>query len=841
LIAVGRVLRNLPTVFSVPDLLRATRLFSRDDKAILFVTSLLRAREIKMAAALRRLGRKVVLIYLRTTPFTPEDHFDIAIRARSEAQAHLYADVLSPRICHVFSGAVDGLVLRFCRDKPSPVVIDLNDIFCPSLFDYLHERFEQTREVLEKATALCARDLQANFAERLDGFRLPRYKILFPEYAWGGDSSAPNEVRKQDSDEVHVVSVGTFTLEKQNMYDSAHLKIAERFAEQRIHFHVYPHWFYRWSIGSSFNFSPKRDFSDFFELAKRTPYVHMHSSLGLQGLARELPKYDFGIIAGGCDALGQKLKLLKPNYMQSCYSGRIADYLDARLPILINREVGFNHWLLNRYGVAVELEGLLEPGFRDKLLAIKRDPARGERLEKAAHALSIDKHIGRLAELYDAIIDEDRRTRVRIGSRWSAAKMLPIVGGSIRTMETAVQHLNDEVLDLRNQLAQQRAQAGRRQHSLAASKARLQTERGAAWADELSGLLNWSDMQDRAERTSGMAELMEMVELFGATAGPLHHLSSCWNVLGFKNINQLLSHGYRNFKRTLGTNYFNFLVRSGDPQLAFLEENVDEAELQECRQLAKAVPPDPAFDWGDQTTYWYFVAALWAYARKVDTNGYLDRLEEPSEGNPLTVTVRGSQRAAQDLANSVIEYYSINEGMDVSKCRRVLEIGGGYGRNAYVMLKLNPHLQYVMVDIPPTLWVAQRYLSSVFKERAVFRVRDFRSFEDVREEMEEASIVCLLPHQLALLPDQRFDLGINISSFAEMEPTQIRTYFSHLARVVRGGFYMKQWKVSKNAFDRITLTEADYPVPAAWKKRYSRTARVQTEFFEAFYDAGSGA
>jgi len=831
----GRVLPNLPNPFSVPDLLRATRLFSRDEKAVLFVTSLLRAREIKLAAALRRMGRKVVLIYLRTTPFTPEDHFDIAIRARNVTQAHVYAGVLSPRICHVFSGAVDELVLRFVRDKPSPVVIDLNDIFCPSLFDYLHERFDQTREVLEKATALCARDLQANFAERLDGFRLPRYKVFFPEYAWGNGSPAPRVERKADGDEVHVVSVGTFTLERQRMFDSAHLKIAQMLAEQRIHFHVYPHWFYRWSLGSSFNFSPKRDFADFYALAKSSPYVHMHKSLSLGDLARELPGYDFGIIAGGCEALGQKLQLLKPAYMQSCYSGRIADYLDARLPILINREVGFNHWLLKRYGVAVELEGLLEPGFRDKLLAIKQDPAWRQRLEGVAQALSIDKQIGRLAQLYDHIIEEDRRTRVRLGARWTAAKLLPFIGGSIRTMETAVQHLNETVVDLRHDLAQERAEAGRRHHSLAASKARLEAERGAAWADELSGLLNWSDMQDRAERTTGMAELIEMVDLFAAAHGPLHHMSSCWNVLSFKNLNQLLSYGYRNFKRTLGTNYFNFLVRSGDPQLAFLEANLDEAELQECRQLAKAVPPDPTFDWADQATYWYFVSALWAYARKVDTNGYLDRLEEPPEGNPLTVTVRGGQRAAQDLANSVIEYYSISEGVDFSKCRRVLEIGGGYGRNAFVMLKLNPHLQYVMVDIPPTLWVAQRYLSSVFKDRAVFRVRDFRSFEDVREEMEEASIVCLLPHQLPLLPTRRFDLSINISSFAEMEREQIGTYFTQLDRLTRGHFYMKQWKVSQNAFDRLTLTEADYPVNKAWTKLYSRTCRVQTDFFECMY------
>src|SRR6266545_1183919 len=133
------------------NVVRGGRLMSGEAKSVLFVTSLLRAREIKMAESLRRFGWKVILIYIQTTPFKPDRHFDLVIRARSETEAHAYAKALGPRICHVFSGAVDGLLLRFCRDKPGSVVIDLNDIFCSSLFDYLHERFEPTRECLEKA------------------------------------------------------------------------------------------------------------------------------------------------------------------------------------------------------------------------------------------------------------------------------------------------------------------------------------------------------------------------------------------------------------------------------------------------------------------------------------------------------------------------------------------------------------------------------------------------------------------------------------------------------------------------------------------------------------------
>jgi putative sugar O-methyltransferase len=890
--------RMLPNPLNVLKVVRAARLITGEKQTALFVSPLLRAREIKMASALRRIGWKVVLIYIETTPFKPEHYFDIVIRAQYEKEAHTYAKLLSPRICHVFSGAVDDLLLRFCRDKPGPVIIDMNDVFCPSLFDYCHERFEPTRECLEKATALCARDVQAKRAQNLDGFRIPQHKLFFPEYSWLDGPHEPGAAPKGDPNEVHVVSVGTFTLETLGMYDSAYLQLARMLTEQRIHLHIYPHWFYRKSKGSSFNWDRTKDFADFFRLEEQTQYLHIHESVTLHELARELPQYDFGIVSGGCTAFGQELKILKQEYMESCYSGRISDYLDARLPVLINQEVGFNYRLLKRYGLAVDLAGILRPGFRDELLAIKRDRGRAAVVNKAVRKLSLDRNVSRLSDFYKRIAEDDRRFRVRLGLKWSLAAMLPLLGLPFRRMEHAIQGLNRTADYLRDQLAQEKeeshglnqtvndlrdelekekaktqqieklnltvdhlrdelskekAKLGEKQSVLERlerrlrermgrynpenAKLHLEVEARSRWADEISGLLNWPEIRERAAQTTGMAELLEMTRWFSTGVGPLSETSSCWEVLNFKNFEQLLSHGYDKFKRTIGFNYFNFLIQEGDPQIAYLEANLNPAEREQCREAAASLPDDPYFEWHDQMSYRYFILLLWNYTRKVDVEKYLDRLEEPVEGHPLVVPV-DSQRASQDLANSLLEYYAMSEVVNFEKCQRVLEIGGGYGRDAYIVLKLNPHIQYTLVDIPPALWVAQRYLSSVFKERTVFQVRDFRSYEEVSVEMEQASIVCLLPHQLELLPDRQFDLSLNISSFGEMRPGQIKAYFEILERLTKGHFYMKQWKASQNAFDHLSLTEDDYPASQEWTQIYSRTCPVQTLFFESLYQVG---
>lgn len=389
-----------------PDLAAAVSMFREHGDSVLFVTSQLRARELKMAHGLRRLGWKVGVIYFHWTPFDHAGHFDFGIPVASVEEARGAATALSPRVCHVFSGAIDDLVLRFCRSKPCPVVIDLNDVFAPSLFDYCHDRFEPTREALELADGFCARDLQAVWAKRNDGFRLPPRVILYPEYCWN-DRPVPDPAgARPPSDEIHVVSVGTFSLETQGMYDSGYLQLVRMFVDQGIHFHIYPHWSYRRDHDGSPHADYARDFADYLALERTTPFVHLHESLPLDALRCELPRYDFGIVSGGCREFGQRLKYYRPAYVRTCYSGRIADYLDAHLPVLVNDEVKFDFDLLRHYGACVDLKGLLAPGFKAMLLRKMRDPERPAVMDRAARLLSIDHNAPRLGAFYRALMSE---------------------------------------------------------------------------------------------------------------------------------------------------------------------------------------------------------------------------------------------------------------------------------------------------------------------------------------------------------------------------------------------------------------------------------------------------
>lgn len=326
-------------------------------------------------------------------------------------------------------------------------------------------------------------------------------------------------------------------------------------------------------------------------------------------------------------------------------------------------------------------------------------------------------------------------------------------------------------------------------------------------------------------------------EMFSALRGARPEVlpSRYWEELNKTNLEQLSAHGYESFKRTLALNYFTFIVSRKDVQVRFLQNHLPPWSAAACAAASALRGRHPGLAWKQSLLYTYHTLLIWEYMRRTAPGALADRLSEPQEGGPFQIYSRG-KLVSQDLANSVLEYLSITEPIAGSDdLKSVMELGAGYGRTAYVFLKLMPALRYVVVDIPPALYVAERYLSSQFTERRIFPFRQFSTYGEIKEEFESARIAFLLPHQAELLPDKSFDLTVNISSLHEMRMDQVRYYFAQIERLTRRWFYLKEWKMSRNPFEKEQFGENDYPVRPGWSKLFHRECRVQTEFFEAMY------
>lgn len=312
--------------------------------------------------------------------------------------------------------------------------------------------------------------------------------------------------------------------------------------------------------------------------------------------------------------------------------------------------------------------------------------------------------------------------------------------------------------------------------------------------------------------------------------------SKYWEELNQKNLQQLSDSRYENFKRTLARNYFTWIVNPLNKQIRFLMKEAGVVESIKIVWQAIRAPRHKLLKRKHTIYYNLLTNLLWVYVEKNDKEGNLARLTEPLEGNPLQV-MRDGRLISQDLANSLLEYEAVlHSDIDRREVRTILELGPGYGRTAYVFLELQPNCRYILVDIPPALFVAQRYLSNVFAERRIFGFRAFDDFSSVRAEFESAEVIFLTPNQLELLPDGSIDLFINISSLHEMRMDQIKYYFQEIERLTRKYFYFKQWKETTVPFENETIREADYPVGIHWKLIKRQQCKVQSKFFEALYE-----
>jgi putative sugar O-methyltransferase len=315
--------------------------------------------------------------------------------------------------------------------------------------------------------------------------------------------------------------------------------------------------------------------------------------------------------------------------------------------------------------------------------------------------------------------------------------------------------------------------------------------------------------------------------------------SKYWVELNKMNLAQLQRHGYENFKRTIALNYFTFVrILPWDSQFRFLLRRLPIGVSLACvkRSLfARKHNYFSLFNRIQSLLYNFLTFASWEYTRGAVSDTDLLALREPEDGNPAETRDKSGALVSQDLANSILEVSAM--GPKLAPGSVVLELGAGYGRDAYVVLATNPGIKYVIVDIPPALWVAETYLRRQFPSHRIFHYREFASFKDIEREFNECDIAFFLSTQITRLPDGLADLAVNISSLHEMRPEQIAFYFSQFDRLLKvgGQFYFKEWKRGALPFENLVIRQKDYPIPASWNCELSRDAPIQTRFFEARY------
>jgi putative sugar O-methyltransferase len=143
----------------------------------------------------------------------------------------------------------------------------------------------------------------------------------------------------------------------------------------------------------------------------------------------------------------------------------------------------------------------------------------------------------------------------------------------------------------------------------------------------------------------------------------------------------------------------------------------------------------------------------------LDNWNRLRQIRNREVGNPVAVKYNG-EIVCMDYLQAVFEMEFMANNINLDGLS-ILEIGAGYGRTCHTVVSNHDVIAYYIIDLENSLDVAKRYLSVVLDKEQFTKIH-FVKIDDVDK----------------LAGATRFDLCINIDSFAEMNGDTVKYYLA---------------------------------------------------------------
>ncbi len=380
----------------------------RNQHRIVFISDRPKVREAKIGFALSRVGWEVILLYKFLPNYDLDQYFASHHKYINFEHSFRLARKYKTALYHVFTDASDyTTAYNYCLYKPRYVIVDFIDTIVGILSDgYLNREtwrknlIPQEKFIIENADGFCCRDLQIQVTSREGGYQRKKRTILFPEYCWDPDQLKLSPRISASDDSIHVVLIGHFGIEKAGCYDTGYLDIIRPMLEQKIHFHIYPHQDY-YDVYYKDRFDEILE--DYINLEKGNPYFHIHTPVRVESITEEISRYDFGIHVVRAHLFDEELRDYKITARKVGGSSRIADYLEAGLPI-ISQSGQYYFQYLTRFGIMLNLTNKNLNSIKPELAAMK-SAATHNQVQEVREKMSIGNQVERLITFYQSMIN----------------------------------------------------------------------------------------------------------------------------------------------------------------------------------------------------------------------------------------------------------------------------------------------------------------------------------------------------------------------------------------------------------------------------------------------------
>lgn len=198
-----------------------------------------------------------------------------------------------------------------------------------------------------------------------------------------------------------------------------------------------------------------------------------------------------------------------------------------------------------------------------------------------------------------------------------------------------------------------------------------------------------------------------------------------------------------------------------------------------------------------------------------------EQLEVPAVGNPWGLMIDGQMVIPKATRFHALAS-QIGELLRDRPSPKVIEIGAGYGGQAYYLLRDYSDITYVDLDLPETLVIAAYYLLATHPELNIALYGE--SSAPIDQQIDKHDVVMLPNYALPQLSDQSVDLCVNSFSFSEMPVETLTEYLNQITRCVKSYLLhnnMDRRGVVNRGFERIPAS--DYPIDSQrWKRLYKK-------------------
>ncbi len=275
--------------------------------------------------------------------------------------------------------------IKFIYDMQDVLVIYYGkDVAIP----WYQKEFPHEQNCLQLSDGLVSHGLEPIPATKIYGFKPQNKRLFFPLFC--DDDVFQNRQKDWSMENISVVYAGEIqgaSRDKKQFGNVQFFELIETLSAQKIHFHIYP-------VPSSYVI-----FGHEYEaIAKVNPYFHIHQSVPQSQLSSELSKYHFGIIPFFKE--NTNLSDDKNHYSTSL---KLFNFIEAGIPIIVSKEIGFQHWMATRYGAGIGVYKKDLSNLRQIFEGLDY-PKMVSNLIEQRNKLALSRNIHRLDQFYNKII-----------------------------------------------------------------------------------------------------------------------------------------------------------------------------------------------------------------------------------------------------------------------------------------------------------------------------------------------------------------------------------------------------------------------------------------------------